>query len=129
MSHAQHRKMPARRKWLLALAGVCLLGLGAGPAVASASGSPSTGPLTEGSAVRPSPSAGPLTEGSAVRPSPSPSGTTAGGCAAAWSASTSYSPGDIVSGNGDNWTSTWWSTGAEPGSPVSWNTWTDDGSC
>jgi chitodextrinase len=106
--------MPARRKWLLALAGVCLLGLGAGPAVASASGSPS---------------AGPLTEGSAVRPSPSPSGTTAGGCAAAWSASTSYSPGDIVSGNGDNWTSTWWSTGAEPFSPVSWNTWTDDGSC
>lgn len=67
----------------------------------------------------------------AVQPSPTPSqsAATAGGCAAAWSASTTYSPGDVVSDNGDNWTSTWWSTAAKPGAPISWDTWTDDGSC
>jgi hypothetical protein len=60
---------------------------------------------------------------------PPPSTPAGGGCAAAWSASNSYNPGDVVSDNGDNWTSTWWSTGAEPGAPISWDVWTDNGPC
>jgi chitodextrinase len=62
-------------------------------------------------------------------PSTPPSTGTGSGCAAAWSASDSYNPGDVVSDNGDNWTSTWWSTGAEPGAPISWDVWTDNGPC
>jgi chitodextrinase len=74
---------------------------------------PSTGPSSP-----PTPSTGPSSP-------PPPSG----GCAAPWDAGTSYVPGNVVSHNGDNWTSTWWSTGAEPGAPISWNVWSDDGPC
>ncbi|MCX4744980.1 putative Ig domain-containing protein [Kitasatospora sp. NBC_01287] len=54
-----------------------------------------------------------------------------GGCAglAAWSAGTSYVPGNQVSYNGHKWLSTWYSTGAAPGAPASWSVWTDQGSC
>lgn len=66
-------------------------------------------------------------------PSPPPPSSSppaqSSGCAAPWDASTSYVPGDFVSDNGDNWTSTWWSTGAEPGAPISWDVWSDDGPC
>lgn len=48
---------------------------------------------------------------------------------AAWSASSSYSPGDTVAHGGSTWESTWWSTGAEPGGPHSHSTWTNTGSC
>jgi hypothetical protein len=94
----------------------------------SSSGQPVSPPTQENLAVQQPPP-------SAPSPTPSPStgtgtGTGAGGsCAAAWSASNSYVPGDVVSDNGDNWTSTWWSTGAEPGAPISWDVWTDNGSC
>ena len=53
-----------------------------------------------------------------------------GGCSApAWSATTSYVPGDQVTHNGHQWNSIWYSTGAEPGAPTSWNVWTDQGAC
>jgi chitodextrinase len=54
-----------------------------------------------------------------------------GGCSgvAAWSATTAYAPGDVVSFNGHKWTSTWYSTGAEPGAPQSWAVWSDAGPC
>jgi hypothetical protein len=47
----------------------------------------------------------------------------------AWSASTSYVPGDHVTHNSHRWESTWYSTGAEPGAPTSWNVWRDLGAC
>lgn len=54
-----------------------------------------------------------------------------GGCAgiAAWNVNTSYVPNDIVSFNGHKWTSLYWSTGVQPGSPIAWNIWQDDGAC
>lgn len=54
-----------------------------------------------------------------------------GGCsgAATWSATQAYSPGDQVSYDGHLWKSTWWSTGAEPGSPGAWAVWSDAGTC
>ncbi|ONI76107.1 peptidase M4 family protein [Actinosynnema sp. ALI-1.44] len=53
-----------------------------------------------------------------------------GGCSApAWNATTSYVPNDEVSHNGNKWTSTWYSTGAEPGDPTSWSVWRDGGAC
>jgi hypothetical protein len=54
-----------------------------------------------------------------------------GGCAGlpAWSATTSYVPGDVVSYNGHKWKSTWYSTGAAPGAPASWSSWSDQGAC
>ena len=62
-----------------------------------------------------------------------PPTTTAGsgGCTgiAAWSASTSYVPGNVVSFNGHKWTAIYWSTGVQPGSPIAWNIWTDNGAC
>jgi Zn-dependent metalloprotease len=53
-----------------------------------------------------------------------------GGCTApAWSATTSYVPGDHVTHNSHQWNSIWFSTGAEPGAPTSWNVWADQGAC
>lgn len=59
------------------------------------------------------------------------SGGGGGGCTGvtAWSATSSYSPGDQVSYNGHKWTATWYSTGAEPGAAASWDVWSDDGAC
>jgi hypothetical protein len=47
----------------------------------------------------------------------------------AWSATTAYVPGNQVSYAGDLWTSTWYSTGAVPDSPASWDVWQNDGAC
>jgi chitinase len=52
-----------------------------------------------------------------------------GSCYAAWNASTAYVPGDEVSYNGENYTSTYWSTGVTPGSAIAWDIWQADGSC
>jgi chitinase len=48
---------------------------------------------------------------------------------AAWSASNSYAPGDVVSYNGHKYTATYWSTGVTPGSAIAWNIWQDNGAC
>ncbi|WP_344463104.1 putative Ig domain-containing protein [Kitasatospora kazusensis] len=59
------------------------------------------------------------------------SGGGGGGCGglSAWSASTSYAPGDQVSYGGHKWLSSWYSTGAVPGAPASWAVWSDQGAC
>jgi len=59
------------------------------------------------------------------------SAASSGGCdgVTAWSATTSYVPGNQVSYAGDLWTSTWYSTGAVPNSPASWDVWQNDGAC
>ncbi|WP_344619333.1 M28 family peptidase [Dactylosporangium salmoneum] len=84
--------------------------------------------------------------GTGPSPSPSPTKTTSptptasptvspttppAGCGGlqAWSATKPYVPGDKVSYNGHRYSSTWYSTGAEPGAPGSWSVWTDDGAC
>jgi chitinase len=54
-----------------------------------------------------------------------------GGCSgvAAWSVNTSYVPNDVVSFNSHKWLSLYWSTGVQPGSPIAWNIWKDEGAC
>ncbi len=47
----------------------------------------------------------------------------------AWSSTTAYVPGNLVSHNARRYESTWWSTGAVPGAPGSWAVWADRGSC
>ncbi|MFE9425124.1 putative Ig domain-containing protein [Kitasatospora sp. NPDC006697] len=58
-------------------------------------------------------------------------GGSGGGCGSlpAWSATTPYVPGDQVSYGGHKWLSTWYSTGATPGAPASWSSWSDQGAC
>ena len=58
-------------------------------------------------------------------------GGSGGGCTgvAAWSASTSYVPGNQVTYAGDLWTATYYSTDVQPGSPIAWNIWKNDGAC
>ena len=59
----------------------------------------------------------------------SSSGSTGCNGVPAWSATTSYVPGNKVSYAGDLWTSTWYSTGAVPNSPTSWDVWQNNGAC
>jgi 3D (Asp-Asp-Asp) domain-containing protein len=60
-----------------------------------------------------------------------PTGTpTAGGtCNTPWSATTSYTPGQLVSYAGDNYTASYYSTDAVPNAATSWDVWTSDGAC
>lgn len=51
------------------------------------------------------------------------------GCPTAWSAATSYVPGDTVSYGGHAYTATYYSTGAVPSDPSSWAVWSDNGPC
>jgi len=59
------------------------------------------------------------------------SGGSGGGCAGvpAWSATTSYVPGNQVTYAGTLWTSTWYSTDAVPNAPQSWAVWKNSGAC
>lgn len=47
----------------------------------------------------------------------------------AWISTKTYVPGDKVSYNGDQYTSTWFTTGAVPGAASSWPAWIDNGTC
>jgi chitinase len=64
-------------------------------------------------------------------PTPTPSPTQSGGSgsctAAAWSASATYTSGDVVSYDGDQWTATQWNDDEVPGG--SSGAWTNDGPC
>ncbi|HEX4790441.1 MAG TPA: 3D domain-containing protein [Actinospica sp.] len=55
--------------------------------------------------------------------------TSGGTCATSWNAGTSYTPGQVVSYNGDNYTATYYSTGAVPNAATSWAVWSSDGAC
>jgi chitinase len=67
----------------------------------------------------------PVTEPS---PSPTPTPTTSGSCtAAAWSASTAYVSGDVVSYDGDQWTANQWNYDEVPGGAS--GAWNNDGPC
>ena len=76
-------------------------------------GSPTTTPPTSSS---PSASA-----------SASPTGGSGGSCASAWVNNTSYSSGNEVSYNGDNWTANQWNYDEVPGGAS--GAWNNDGAC
>jgi chitodextrinase len=62
--------------------------------------------------------------GTTTTPPPPPAGCSA----PAWSASTAYTAGAIVSYNGHTWAAKWWTQGDIPGNN-SQNVWTDNGPC
>jgi chitinase len=51
----------------------------------------------------------------------------AGGCPAAWNATSVYVNGNTVSYNGHKWTAKWWTQGDTPGGSA--GVWTDNGPC
>ena len=80
-------------------------------------------PVTE-----PTPTPTPTSTGSTPTPTPTPTPTTSGSCtAAAWSASSTYTSGDVVSYNGDQWTANQWNYDEVPGGAS--GAWTSDGAC
>jgi chitinase len=77
----------------------------------------------------------PVTEPSST-PTPTPTGTatptptptSSGSCtAAAWSSSTTYVSGDVVSYGGDQWTASQWNYDEVPGGAS--GAWNNDGAC
>jgi chitinase len=50
-----------------------------------------------------------------------------GTCAGAWNSTTAYVGGSVVSFNGHDWTSKWWTFGDTPGGAA--GVWTDNGAC
>jgi chitinase len=61
-------------------------------------------------------------------PTPTPTPTTPGSCTApAWSSSTAYVSGNVVSDNGAQWTANQWNYNEVPGGPS--GAWTRDGAC
>jgi chitinase len=80
-------------------------------------------PVTE-----PTPAPTPTSTTSTPTPTPTPTPTTSGSCtAAAWSASSTYTSGDVVSYNGDQWTANQWNYDEVPGGAS--GAWTSDGAC
>jgi 3D (Asp-Asp-Asp) domain-containing protein len=96
-----------------------------------ASSSPSaTVPASSPSASAPTtPPASASVSASPSSSSASPTSTAFGTCASAWSSTTSYSAGQVVSYQGEDYTATYYSTGAVPGAATSWDVWTSDGPC
>jgi hypothetical protein len=60
-------------------------------------------------------------------PPPPPPPPPPGGCQTVWSSSGTYTSGDEVSYNGDNWTANQWNYDEVPGGPS--GAWNNDGSC
>jgi chitinase len=80
-------------------------------------------PVTE-----PTPTPTPTPTSSTPTPTPTPTPTTSGSCtAAAWSAGSTYTSGDVVSYNGDQWTANQWNYDEVPGGAS--GAWTSDGAC
>jgi hypothetical protein len=80
-------------------------------------------PFTAGGSSGSSPTASPS-------PSPSPTTTTSspsGSCATAWADDNTYTSGDEISYNGDNWTANQWNYDEVPGGAS--GAWNNDGSC
>lgn len=72
----------------------------------------------------------PTSASPSASPKPSASATGGGGggtCAAAWSSSTAYSAGNVVSYNGHNWTANQWNYNEAPGGAS--GAWNDNGAC
>ncbi|MEU8628296.1 M4 family metallopeptidase [Streptomyces sp. NPDC048669] len=108
-------------------------GLPAGLAISSSTGRITGTPTTAGTAsvTVTAKNTGNATGTAAFTWTVTGGGTPPEGCGnlPAWTATTSYAPGDQVSYNGHTWASQWYSTGAEPDAPGSWAVWTDQGAC
>jgi chitinase len=63
--------------------------------------------------------------GGVVTPPPTTSPT---GCAGAWSSSTAYAGGSVISYSGHKWTAKWWTQGDIPGNNFQ-AVWVDNGTC
>jgi len=86
--------------------------------------SPPTTPTTTPTTPSTTPTTTPTTPTSS-----SSSSAPGGNCgAAAWSATTAYNGGAVVSYNGHTWTAKWWTQGDIPGNN-SQGVWTDNGAC
>ena len=98
---------------------------GATPPVSTPTATPTTTPSATPSATpTPTPTGTPTSS-----PTSSPtSAPTGGSCtAAAWSSTTAYTTGQVVSYGGDQWTAKWWTENDLPGGPA--GVWTSDGPC
>jgi 3D (Asp-Asp-Asp) domain-containing protein len=98
---------------------------------ASGSGSTASASPTATATATATASSSPTATASAsptTTPTPTPP-TGSGTCDAAWSATTSYTPGELVSYDGDNYTATYYSTDAVPDAATSWAVWSSDGAC
>ncbi|WP_051450270.1 3D domain-containing protein [Actinospica robiniae] len=105
-------------------------GTGSSPsASASASAPASSSPSASASASAPGSGSASASPSASASASARPTSTASGSCAVAWNSSTSYSPGQIVSYQGTNYTATYYSTGAVPGAATSWAVWSSDGPC
>ena len=81
-------------------------------------------PVTEPTPT-PTPTTSPTTS---PTPTPTPTTTGSGSCtAAAWSSSTAYVSGNVVSYGGDQWTANQWNYSEVPGGPS--GAWNSDGAC
>ncbi|MCH0564752.1 MULTISPECIES: chitinase C-terminal domain-containing protein [unclassified Streptomyces] len=85
-------------------------------------------PVTATPAPSPSPSttASPSPTPTAT---PTPTGGTGNCTAAAWSSTTVYTGGGVVSHQGHTWKAEWWTKGEEPGTTGAWGVWQDLGAC
>jgi chitinase len=89
--------------------------------VAFAKSAPVTKPSTS-----PTPTSSPTTSPTSS-PTPTPTPTTGSCTAAAWSSSTAYVSGNVVSYGGDQWTANQWNYNEVPGGPS--GAWNNDGAC
>jgi chitinase len=71
-----------------------------------------------------SPTPTPTPTSGSPTPTPTP---TSGSCPAAWSSSTTYVSGNVVSYNGDKWTANQWNYNEVPGGPS--GAWNNNGAC
>ncbi len=82
-------------------------------------------PVTEPS-TSPTPTSSPTTSPTSS-PTPTPTPTTGSCTAAAWSSSTAYVSGNVVSYGGSKWTANQWNYNEVPGGPS--GAWNNDGAC
>jgi 3D (Asp-Asp-Asp) domain-containing protein len=101
---------------------------GSTPTAGTTATASSTATATASSSPTATASASASASGSST-PTATATSTGGGTCAAAWSASTSYSSGDVVSYEGESYTATYYSTDAVPGAATSWAVWSSDGPC
>jgi 3D (Asp-Asp-Asp) domain-containing protein len=90
-------------------------------------GSASASPTATASASPTATASSSPTATASASPTTTPTGS--GTCDAAWSATTSYTPGEFVSYEGDNYKATYYSTDAIPNAATSWAVWSSDGAC
>jgi hypothetical protein len=130
MASAPGEKKPTRRQLVHVRAGAgCLALAGADCLVAARGTAPLFPAVTKNAAAVRSTQLTDMALGRNASPGQPDPATRPGGCAAARSATAPYSPGEVVSLKGGNWTATWWSTGSRPGAALFSRDWSGGGRC